>query len=782
MRSQLSSLLDKTITLSLLIIVGLTPLIFSSLTTEYYEMPKLAFLATAVLVLVFLWSLSWVINGKVLVTKTPLDLPLILLLIIVVVSTAFSSTKDISLLGSFPRVHSSAAAYVIYILFYFVIVSHLRSFAQIKTFFYIILASAVLLSVVSLLAFLGVYLPLSFAKFPNFTPAGSSFSLLSILILLTPLIILSVINSNRYLPKIPAAVLSILFLTTIILLGDIPLYLVTAIGVGLSIFISKAAQVKKSFRLLGVIAGALLITFALAFIQIPGNKNPIQKKMVNFQSTFKEIQLSFNPSWKVAISAFRDSPFLGTGPSTFLYDFTLYKPVEHNNSKYWNINFPYAYNEFLQTLATLGILGLLTLVLFSIIVINFSFRGLSANAGVDGHESTSEWDNIFSLSLALSGILAILLLLVHQTTLSSIVITLTFLAMFMATNKGARGKVSELSLGIKATSTSDSGVIIGDVLPIIIFIPVVVLIIFGLWNTAVVVKADYHHRQALNTASTPGKAINTYNSLVKAAQLNPRVDIYRLDLAQTNFALANSIAAQKGPTEASPGGSLTDQDKQTIQQLLSQSINEGRAAVTLNPLNAQNWEILASIYRQITGVAQNALQFSLDSYGRAIQRDSLNPALRLNVGGIYYSIKNYDLAIRFFSDAINLKPDYANAYFNLSVALRDKGDLQNAQSAAERVVSLLTPASPDYKTASEYLADLKARVATMSGSQSPQASNIIPPAAEENAALQNKNLPQLPVDLNEKENVATPAAVKKNPEAKIPSPSPSPSPTPTATP
>ena len=107
----------------------------------------------------------------------------------------------------------------------------------------------------------------------------------------------------------------------------------------------------------------------------------------------------------------------------------------------------------------------------------------------------------------------------------------------------------------------------------------------------------------------------------KAESLNPVIDLYRVDIAQTNFALANALAIQKGPTKDNPKGTLTDQDRRTIQTLLSQAINEGRIAVALSPLSSRNWVVLASIYRNISGVEQNALAFSLDASGRAIQRD-----------------------------------------------------------------------------------------------------------------------------------------------------------------
>ena len=341
------------------------------------------------------------------------------------------------------------------------------------------------------------------------------------------------------------------------------------------------------------------------------------------------------------------------------------------------------------------------------------------------------------------------------------------LASFMHVNKYTSNKVEELTIGIKTQKLTENfntnTLVAGDVLPIIIFVLLLIGLGYGGWNGINLVRADYMHRQALNSASTKG--LDTYKYLVESEKLAPYIDLYRIDLAQTNFALANSIAVNKGPSEASPEGSLTDNDKQNIQTLLSQSIQEGRAAVTLNPRNSANWEILGSIYRNISGVAENGLQFSLDSYGRAIQQDPLNPLLRLSVGGVYYSIKNYDLAVRFFTDTVNLKPDYANGWYNLSVALRDKGDLQGAQAAAERVLSILqtNPDSTDYKTAAKLLEDLKAK-ALADSKESAQAgsegSSLTSPAAGGTGALQGKNLPNV-LDLPKPENIATPPAVKR---------------------
>src|SRR5207248_3187360 len=98
-------------------------------------------------------------------------------------------------------------------------------------------------------------------------------------------------------------------------------------------------------------------------------------------------------------SAFRDAPFLGTGPSSYLFNFTSYKPIEFNSYNFWSFTFDSAYNEFLQVLGTLGILGTLALVMFSIVVLFNSWRNIPSNS------RDAEHDTMHTLlpALALSG-------------------------------------------------------------------------------------------------------------------------------------------------------------------------------------------------------------------------------------------------------------------------------------------------------------------------------------------------------------------------------------------
>ncbi len=790
------SALSKTINsyLSLIFKVGLSLVILSSfflftnLTTEMFDTAKFLVLLSFSGLLLILLALKFTIADRVTFIRTSLDIPFVLLLAVGIVSLFLSSSPYVALLGNQFKIHGSLISLVAYVLFYFVLVNNLKNIKTVKWFFSFAVIAAEALAVISLITYAGVkILPSPWVHGTNFTLTGSSFSTTAILALLIPFIVIQVLSSSK--PLVIA--LNSLFLlvsgVTIALTGTWATWIAGLFALALTVVattpVKKIAHI-KAFNLVGLIIPLALIGIItiLSFIPPMGQaKNPLYTQAQSFP---REIQLGFIESWKISVSAFRDLPFWGTGPGTYAFDFTNYKPIEFNSSKYWNLRFDSAFNEYLQILATLGGVGILALLSLTALFISAAFPVIAKSAGqylrgeseiLSGAHPGSE-----KAALAISGIIFFVLLALHASTLSLWIIGLLVLASFMVSNLpehaerswSNQANIKDMFLRIAGNITGSEPskeTIRVDALPGILLTISLILVLAAAFFGGKFVLADYYHRLALNAVSQ-NQGITAYNNLIAAEKLNPYNDAYRTDLAQTNFALANAIATAKAPTEASPTGSLTDQDKQNIQVLLQQSITEGRTAVTLSPKSAIDWEILALLYRQIAGVAQNALIFSLDAYGRAIFQDPLNPNLRLSVGGVYYAVRNYDTAIRFFTDAINIKPDFANGYYNLSVALRDKGDLNNAVTVAEKLVTLVDKSTPDYKAANEYLTDLKNRIA----SGSAQTSEIQPPAAKTSGSLQQKELPKVVNVGNPPEKIATPEAVKK--------PVATPTPTPTTNP
>jgi len=754
------------VNLGIIIIILATFFLFTNLTTEIFDTGKFMVVLAITLIMFVVLTVNFTLSNKVTLTRTPLDLPLLLLLAVGAFSTVFSASPYVSLLGNVSKIQSSFVFLAVYIILYFTLVNSIKS-KDVKWILFLLTWGGVVLSILSLLSYWGIkLLPNFFVQGLNFTPTGSSFSTAGILAFLVPILTVKILTGNSTAKLLNLCLLT-LFGLTIVLIGNPAAWVAAAVGFVLPVAMNapKSLNQIKPMVVIGLAIPLVVVVLVTLLSFIPpvgGAKNPLYDKAKNFP---REVALSFKDSWKISVSAFRDAPFLGTGPGTYLFDFTKYKPLEMNSGKFWNLRFDSAFNEYLQILATLGGVGIIAILSLTILFISSAYSSF--------FNSNSETTTILKQGLAVSGLIFFIILALHVAGLVVWVIGIILLACFMVLNQSdertslsaAPTSIKQVVLGLtgKSLAKSNSQTIRVEALPSVLLTIAIGLLLFVLFFAGKYALADYHHRLALNAASS-NQGIVAYNELIAAEKLNPQNDLYRTDLAQVNFALANAIALAKGPTEASPGGSLTDQDKQNIQVLLQQSINEGRTAVTLSPNSAVDWEILALLYRQISGVAQNALVFSLDSYGRAIFQDPLNPLLRLSVGGTYYAIRNYDLAIRFFTDSINLKPDFANGYYNLSVALRDKGDLNTAQVAAEKVLTLVDANSQDYKVAKAYLDDLKNRIA----SGSAQNSEIKPPASETTGALQKKELPKVVNVGTPPEKIATPPAIPK------PSPTPTP--------
>jgi tetratricopeptide (TPR) repeat protein len=242
---------------------------------------------------------------------------------------------------------------------------------------------------------------------------------------------------------------------------------------------------------------------------------------------------------------------------------------------------------------------------------------------------------------------------------------------------------------------------------LITVLPVVALLVIYGFYAQKLLAAEYTFNQALK-AVTRNDGRETYRLLQEAITKNPTVDRYHSSYAQVNLALANSIAQKPD---------ITDEDRQNISQLIQQAIREGKNAVALNPQRANSWEILASIYRAIIPLAEGADQFAAQTYNQAATLDPGNPNTRIALGGLFYAAGNYQSAIDIFSLATRVKPDHANAHYNLASAYREAGQVDAAIREMSVVLSLVGPGSDDFNLASKELEALQTKRAQTQGQQ-----------------------------------------------------------------
>ncbi|MDZ4228745.1 MAG: tetratricopeptide repeat protein, partial [Patescibacteria group bacterium] len=352
--------------------------------------------------------------------------------------------------------------------------------------------------------------------------------------------------------------------------------------------------------------------------------------------------------WSIAVDTLKTKLFFGTGPGRFIESFTQFKPLNLNQGNLWNIGFTTSANLYLEVLTTMGLVGLAV------------FIWLLGSANRLRRRQPGTRITASQLALVLSLGSQLIIGLVIPFTIINWVFLVFTLSLLVAAQKSKQSpQVKDVLLSLTAVSLVEpweQSPKSSPLLPWLIALPAVLGLAIVGFSLSKIYAADYYFKQSLDAAAqNQGK--ETYDLQIKAISLAPAVDRYRLSYSNTNLALANSLASSSD---------LSDQDRQTIATLIQQSIREARLATQINPRRAGNWANLANIYKTLVNFADGADQFAQAAYVRAVQLDPGNPSLRLDLGGLFYSLKQYDLAEDRFKEAVQLKPNLPNAYYNLS--------------------------------------------------------------------------------------------------------------------
>ena len=349
-----------------------------------------------------------------------------------------------------------------------------------------------------------------------------------------------------------------------------------------------------------------------------------------------------------------------------------------------------ASNYYLQLLATTGIIGL-GFYVFLILRTTTLFRRALRFA------SDSSWKTSATASVGTTLFFLIAQLFI-PISLTYIFMTFVLFSISIAVFRQLGSPlVHEANIDLVASSESQSH---STILPWIVLPVFITISSLGTYFFVQNYRGELAYKKAIDGVSA-NNAQNTINALISAMDINPNSDTYRIAYSQINLTLAINLSNKKD---------LTDEDRTVITQLVQQSVQEAKNAITLNPTSASNMENLANIYRNLLNLTEGADAWTIAAYRQAVNLDPLSPNLRIALGSVYYALKNYDEAIKYFQQAVDLKPDFANASYNLSASYREKGDFQNAFNAMQSVVNNLDKSSPDYVKAQSELDELKTKL------------------------------------------------------------------------
>lgn len=429
---------------------------------------------------------------------------------------------------------------------------------------------------------------------------------------------------------------------------------------------------------LALFAGYFVALALEALQRSKGAQDKVQKLLTNVTfvialpvlvlslfALFKDIKpvfLPFSISWQVAMEGLKDAKgaLFGVGPANYLALFTIAKPFAYNTlQSLWSLNIEFSHSTLLQILSEVGVLGVAGL--------SFVFVHLVSHA-----RKAKAWLSI-----------GVLLFWTFFLPMSPTYFFLLFLAVYMVreTRKVRELDFHEVELVGYGLAT--------------VFVIVAGTASFFLFQAF---AAEYL-LSASSIAASNNQAQAVYDMQRQATVFNPYNERVRLTFSQTNMLLAQNIAQKKD---------LKDSDKQTVTTLIQQGINEAKALVALNPQKAIYWANLAEVYRVVLPLAQQADVWTVSSYQRAIALDKNNPTYYFNLGSVYYGLKNYTEAAKFFEQATSLKPDIANYHYNLAWDYFQLKQYPQAVNAMQNALQYIKPKTEDYTKAQKDLEQFKA--------------------------------------------------------------------------
>ena len=425
--------------------------------------------------------------------------------------------------------------------------------------------------------------------------------------------------------------------------------------------------------------------------------------------------LPIDTAWSIALETLKRKPWVGVGWGNFIEAFNIYRPVGYNLTPMWATAFKNSSITSLQWLTEAGMLGLAVMIWGLLI-------GLKKN--IHGKRN---W-------VKLGGIVALLMLPVNSGGW-------WIIAWMLALKTETMEK--EVTMLAGENKRNIGPWIMGGITAVLI------IGIGFMWTR--ITMAEVAIKNSI-MAAAKNLAQPTYDWQRKAIEINPWEPEYRRLYSQTNLALAQATLAKETPSDA---------EKQQAAVLVQQSVNEGKAAISLDGINSGYWANLAVIYRSLVGLVDGAADWSYESYNQAIALDPVNPLLKLNLGGLLYAANRFEDADRIFEGVVTSKPDLANGWYNWAYSAKKQNKINDAVARLNQAVSLVPANSGDFETASKELAEWKKE---LDAAQTPA------PTPKEAETLKTPD--PLP-SVNEEEKPIIPSGVLAPPTGAIITPEPS---------
>ncbi len=667
---------ERIISYSFYLLFFLTPLFWTSLNYELFEYNKMILTYGFTVIIAGAWLLKMINHKSLIFNRTPLDIPLFLFLGSQILSAIFSIDQHTSIWGYYSRSNGGLLSLVSYLLLYWAFVSNM-GLPQVKNILKFGLLSGFIISIWAIFEHFGVSLScvilrgefndgcwIQDVQARVFATLGQPNWLAAYLsMLIFPALYFLITAPTRILQTTYYILLTTLYLAftftysrgpTLGLIGGMVVFVLcmSFLRKQESIKIEHGSRIKcgmtilLSFLLINLLFGSSLTSFRLVSkfaapirpgIALPPQANGSGTQLETGGTESGQIRFIV---WQGALDIFKNYPLFGSGPETFAYSYYQYRPASHNLTSEWDFLYNKAHNEYLNYLATTGIVGFGAYILVIGIFIVFCIKFLMLNI-------RKKTDDTSSLLLTGALLGSYVSYLVYNFFLFSVVIIAIFFYLFPALVFTATGSTKLLKLPSILNWLYHSSLSIKIAKGI-----VVIGTLFSLYSVFQLWYADTIFSQAEKASDlgNPGKAYNLFSI---AVSLNSHEPLYRSELA---YSAAASAAA------------LKETDATLSAQLTIETLAELETTLASNPKNVSFWRSAVRTYYELGSLDEKYIYETLKTLDHTIKLAPSDPKLYYNKALILNTLGKKDEEIQNLKQALKLKPNYLEAENSLKEA------------------------------------------------------------------------------------------------------------------
>lgn len=416
---------------------------------------------------------------------------------------------------------------------------------------------------------------------------------------------------------------------------------------------------KKRFPL----ASLVVVLICFAFLLGSNSIGSLLSRYVNLSNT--EVRPSIVTTGQIAWKAIKHNPLFGTGPNTFVMDWSLWQPKEIAQTIFWNSDFNNGYSTLSTFIVTTGILGFLAWIIFFVV---FFMRGIQ------------------SLRIALKDPLSNYFIM--TTFMMSLYSWITFI-------------VYTPNILMLMIAFSSSGILIG----ILVYRQVIgvkhfsflndprnsffaILALMVLMVTTISITYLYvekftsviYFSKGLSADNTLESLSRAEGMLVNAISLDKN-DVYYRTLSQIYIAEIGALVNDEKVSKEAL--------KSNLQQLVNLAQNSASMAVNQNPKQYINYVNLGNVYASLVPLSvEGSYESAVVSYTKAQELAPNNPSILLARAQLEYVKENNDESRKFIQQALDLKLNYTDALFLLAQIETNEGNNSAAIKQVERAAEL----------------------------------------------------------------------------------------------